>query len=228
MALAIEYGIEVIEDACQAHLARFDGKAVGQFGRFGAFSFYPGKNLGAYGEAGALITQDEKLYIKAKMLRQHGEIKRYQHELVGHNYRMSAIQGAVLSTKLQYLPQWTIKRQAVAQRYNEILSEIENLLLPAEYAGAESVYHLFVIQTDYRDELRQYLSKCGIDTGIHYPLALHQQTAYKYLGYKENDFPMARTAVEKILSLPMYPELSEQQILYVCNKIKSFYKEWNQ
>lgn len=224
MALAAEYGLEVIEDACQAHLARFNGRTVGRFGKCAAFSFYPGKNMGAYGEAGALVTHDETVYLKAKMLRQHGEAERYQHHLIGHNYRMSAIQGAVLATKSKYLTQWTRKRRVIARCYHEILTEIEELTLPPERAGSECVYHLYVIQTDKRDELRQFLFENGIDTGIHYPRALHQHAAYKDLGYQENDFPVAEAAAERILSLPIYPELSHAQILYVGDRINTFFK----
>mgnify|MGYP003564601864 CR=1 FL=1 len=223
MALAEEFNFMVIEDACQAHLARFDGKPVGQFGKMGAFSFYPGKNLGSFGEAGALVTNDEELYQKAKILRQHGEKERYQHQVIGHNYRMSAIQGAVLATKSEYLLEWTRKRQATARRYNKLLADIEEIVLPRERAGTECVYHLYVIQSVRRDELRRFLKESGIETGIHYPRALHQHAAYSNLKYRDGDFPMAEAAVRKILSLPMYPELSERQIEYVRAKIKAFY-----
>ena len=223
MALAEEFNLMVIEDACQAHLARFNGKAVGQFAGLSAFSFYPGKNLGAFGEAGALITNDETLYLKARMLRQHGEQTRYQHQMIGHNYRMSAIQGAVLGVKSKYLLEWTLKRQAIARHYNELLAGIREIELPQERAGTQCVYHLYVIQSDQRDELRRFLQQNGIETGIHYPKTLHQQVAYSHLGYRDGDFPVAERAAQRILSLPMFPELSEGQMKYVRDKIKSFY-----
>ena len=224
MNLAEEYQLAVVEDACQAHLAAWHGKRVGNFGAFGAFSFYPGKNLGAYGEAGALITNNEKLYKKAKLFRQHGEIKRYHHKIIGHNYRMEAFQGAVLATKLKYIKMWTKQRQHNAALYNELLSDVEEIELPKEQDGAESVHHLYVIQTDDQHELQKFLSDRGISTGLHYPIPLHLQEAYKHLGYKKGDFPVAERAAGRILSLPMYPELIEDQIHYICCAIKDYYE----
>lgn len=222
MALADEYGLKVVEDCCQAHLAKYDGKPVGSFGQFGAFSFYPGKNLGAYGEAGALITNDEALYEKARMIRQHGEIERYHHSVVGHNYRMSAFQGAALSVKMQYIAEWTEKRQENVRLYNKLLAGIEGIRTPKEMLNTSCVYHLYVIQTDDRGGLREYLEQNGISTGIHYPISLHLQEVYKDLGYKEGAFPVAERAAKRILSLPMFPELTEGQISYVCEKIKEY------
>jgi dTDP-4-amino-4,6-dideoxygalactose transaminase len=222
MNLAEEYQLAVVEDACQAHLAAWHGKRVGSFGAFGAFSFYPGKNLGAYGESGALITNNEGLYKKAKMLRQHGEIERYHHEVIGHNYRMEAFQGAVLSIKLKYIEIWTKQRQHNAALYNELLSDVEGIDLPQEQDGAESVHHLYVIQTDDQNELQKFLGDRGISTGLHYPIPLHLQEAYKHLGYKKGDFPVAERAAGRILSLPMYPELTEDQIHYVCCTIQDY------
>jgi len=222
MALADEYNLSVVEDCCQAHLAGWNHRRVGNFGAFGAFSFYPGKNLGAYGEAGALITNDNKLYETAQMIRQHGEIERYNHKIVGHNYRMAAIQGAVLATKLKYLKEWTRKRQNNARLYTELLAGVEGIHTPQELEGTDCVYHLYVIRTQDRDGLQQYLQKNGVATGLHYPIPLHLQEAYKDLGYKKGDFSMAEEAARSILSLPMYPELTERQIRYVCDKIKAF------
>jgi dTDP-4-amino-4,6-dideoxygalactose transaminase len=223
MNLAGEYQLAVVEDACQAHMATWHGKRVGSFGAFGAFSFYPGKNLGAYGESGALITNNAVLYKKAKMLRQHGEIERYHHEVIGHNYRMEAFQGAVLSVKLKYIEMWTKQRQQNAALYNELLSDVEEIDLPQEQDGAESVHHLYVIQTDDQNELQKFLNDRGVSTGFHYPIPLHLQEAYKHLGYKKGDFPVAERAAGRILSLPMYPELTEDQIHYVCCTIKDYY-----
>ena len=227
MALAEEYDLKVVEDCCQAHLAKYDGEPVGSFGQFGAFSFYPGKNLGACGEAGALITNDEKLYQKAKMIRQHGEVERYHHSVVGHNYRMSAFQGAALSVKMQYIAEWTEKRQENARLYNELLAGIKGIRTPKEMPNTSCVYHLYVIQTDDRGGLREYLEQNGISIGIHYPISLHLQEAYKDLGYKEGDFPVAERSAKRILSLPMFPELTEAQIGYVCEKIKEYMTKGN-
>jgi len=222
-ALADQYGLKIVEDCCQAHLARFREKPVGNFGVFGAFSFFPGKNLGAYGEAGGLIANDEDLYLKAKMIRQHGEIQRYQHQVIGHNYRMEAFQGAVLSVKIKYLADWTEKRRANAARYRDLLTGVEGVRIPVEIDDVYSVYHLFVIQADRREALQQYLLEKGVATGLHYPRPLHLHPAYEQLGYHAGDFPVAEAAAKRILSLPMYPELGERQIRYVADTIKVFY-----
>lgn len=223
MALADEFDLLVVEDACQAHLARWTGRRVGNFGGFGAFSFYPGKNLGAFGEAGALVTSDDELYNRAKMLRQHGEIERYHHKVIGHNYRMEAFQGAVLATKLKYIEGWTRQRQENAALYNRLLVDVEGVEAPGQLEGTECVHHLYVIQTDRRDELQKYLGDHGVATGLHYPVPLHLQEAYHHLGYKKGDFPVAERAAGRILSLPMYPELTGGQIGYVCEKIRNFF-----
>jgi dTDP-4-amino-4,6-dideoxygalactose transaminase len=222
MGLAEQYNLSVVEDCCQAHLAEWNGTKVGNFNKFGAFSFYPGKNLGAYGEGGALVTNDEKLYEKAKMIRQHGEIERYYHNVIGHNYRMEAIQGAVLSTKLKFLDEWTKKRQKNAQLYNRLLKVVKGIQTPKTLAHACNVFHLYVIQSDDREGLQSYLLKNGIATGLHYPVPLHLQDAYRELEYREGDFPIAEKVAKRILSLPMFPELTEGQISYVCNKIKEY------
>ncbi|MBL0717383.1 MAG: DegT/DnrJ/EryC1/StrS family aminotransferase [Desulfosarcina sp.] len=222
MELSEKFGFRVVEDSCQAHLASLNGKKVGTFGAFGAFSFYPGKNLGAYGEAGAIITNDENLYEKAKMLRQHGELTRYKHEVIGHNYRMEAIQGAVLSTKLKHLVCWTKKRQKNASFYNELLADVKGIQTPVEPGQGASVYHLYVIETDDREGLQKYLQDNNIATGLHYPLPLHLQKAYASLGYSMGEFPCAEEKSEKILSLPIYPELTAKQIEFVCDKIRQY------
>ena len=222
MELSERFGFQVVEDSCQAHLASLNCKKVGNFGALGAFSFYPGKNLGAYGEAGAVITNDENLYKKAKMLRQHGELTRYKHEIIGHNYRMEAIQGAVLSTKLKHLVQWTQKRQKNAHLYNELLADVKGIQTPVEIKDGASVYHLYVIETDDREGLQKHLMKNNISTGLHYPVPLHLQKAYAPLGYSQGDFPCAEEKSEKILSLPIYPELTGKQIKFVCDKIRQY------
>jgi dTDP-4-amino-4,6-dideoxygalactose transaminase len=225
MGLAARYDVAVVEDACQAHLARYKGTRSGNFGSFGAFSFYPGKNLGAYGEAGALTTNNEALYQKAKMVRQHGEVQRYRHGMVGHNYRMEAIQGAVLATKLKHIEEWTARRRKNAALYTQCLAGIEGVQTPMEPPETECVYHLYVIQTDRRDELQKYLGEHGIATGLHYPVPLHLQPAYAHLNHQPGDFPVAEKAAARILSLPMYPELREGQIRYVCDKIREFFQK---
>ncbi len=223
VAVADEFDIQIVEDSCQAHLAEWQGQKVGTFGAFGAFSFYPGKNLGAAGEAGALVTNDETLFERARQIRQHGEVTRYHHDVVGHNYRMEALQGAVLATKLQYIEDWTRKRRANARLYSSLLADLEEVSLPSEQAGAGCVYHLYVIRCDDREALQQHLQKHGIYTGIHYPNPLHLQKAYEELGHSRGDFPMAEKAAETILSLPMYPQLTEAQIQYVCEEIRNYY-----
>lgn len=223
VALAHEYGCVVIEDACQAHLAEYRGRKVGNYGQFGAFSFYPGKNLGAYGEAGALITNDEALYGRARMIRQHGEVKRYHHTLIGHNYRMTAIQGAVLSAKLRHLNTWTEGRRRAAQLYNELLGEVDGIETPCEPNGVSCVYHLYVVQVEERDDLQNFLKDKGVATGLHYPVPLHLQAAYRSLGYGEGAFPAAERCAKKILSLPLFPEITDSQIRYVCNHVKTYY-----
>jgi len=245
MALAKEYGLKVVEDACQAHLAKYQRaevggqppahrglrpggrsegawRKVGNFGKFGCFSFYPGKNLGAYGEAGAVVTNDEELYQKMKLIHDHGASVRYHHDVVGHNYRMEAFQGAVLCVKLKHIEKWTEKRQESAALYNELLNDVEEVIAPEIKKGRSHSFHLYVVRCQRRDELKEYLEKQGIATGLHYPVPLHLQKAYAHLGYKKGDFPVAEGYADEILSLPMYPELTEGQIRYVCDKIK----EW--
>jgi dTDP-4-amino-4,6-dideoxygalactose transaminase len=221
--IADEFGVFVVEDAAQAHLATWGGKKIGGFGSLAAFSFYPGKNLGAFGEAGAVLTNSDDLYERAKMYRQHGEIERYKHSIVGHNYRMEAIQGAVLGTKLKYLPEWTEKRQRNAALYDQLLGNIEGVRTPPIADKAKSAYHLYVIQHDRRDELRQFLDQNNVASGLHYPVPLHQQPAYAS-DEQPGQFPVAEAAASRILSLPMYPELSEGHIQRVCDLIGQFTK----
>jgi dTDP-4-amino-4,6-dideoxygalactose transaminase len=222
MALAKEHQISLVEDCCQAHLCSWQGTKVGNFGIFGAFSFYPGKNLGAFGEAGALVCKDENQAAFARMVRQHGEVERYHHKIIGHNYRMEAFQGAVLGTKLKYLEEWTAARRRNASLYSQLLAEVEEIETPRIRPGADHVFHLYVVQTDQREELQKFLTDKGVATGLHYPVPLHLQPAYLNLGHKEGDFPVAERAAKRILSLPMYPELTETQIHYVVDTIKSF------
>ena len=223
--IAKKHNLFLVEDAAQAHMAEYKGKRAGSLAECASFSFYPGKNLGAYGEGGAVTTNSELLAEKIKMLRDHGSNKKYFHETLGHNYRMEAIQGAVLGVKLKYLKIWTEKRRMAASKYKELLSDIEEIILPAEMSYAKHVYHLFVIQSQKRDELQKKLTEKGIGNGLHYPLPLHMQNCFKDLGYKKGDFPETEKLASDCLSLPIYPEITDEQLEYVSNTIKEFYKE---
>jgi len=222
--IAEKYNILVIEDAAQSHLAEYNHKRVGGIGDIASWSFYPGKNLGAWGEAGAITTNNEQMYLKAKKMRDHGSERKYYHDLIGYNYRMSEFQAAVLNVKMKYIKQWTEMRRKIAEKYNERLKDIEEVITPTEMHGIKHVYHLYVVRAKERDKLQEYLKENGIGTGLHYPIPLHLQRAYAHLGYKKGDFPVAERLADEILSLPIYPELSEEQIEYVCQKIKDFYR----
>lgn len=215
LAIAQKHGIPVVEDAAQAHGARYRGQRVGGFGRLAAFSFYPGKNLGAYGEGGALVTNDSALAARARALREHGARQRYYHDEIGYNYRMDSFQAAVLGIKLKRLDAWTAARQERAARYTELLAG-SNCRTPATFAGSECVWHCYVIEVDHRDEVRQRLADTGIDTAVHYPVPLHLQKAYASLGHKPGDFPLSERLAERCLSLPIYPELTNQQMRVVA------------
>jgi dTDP-4-amino-4,6-dideoxygalactose transaminase len=215
----------VIEDAAQAHGARYRGRRVGSLARAGCFSFYPGKNLGAYGEGGAVVTDDREVARRVRMLRDHGSELKYRHELVGYNFRLEGIQGAVLGVKLKHLDNWNALRRAHAARYRELLAPLEAagaLTLPRESPDAEHVYHLFVIESAARDSLQRYLAAAGVSTGIHYPVPVHMQPAYASLGHKEGDFPATEAQSRRVLSLPMFAELSERQIKYVADAVADF------
>ena len=222
-AIAKKHNLLVIEDCCQAHLTEYKNKKVGTFGVCGCFSFYPGKNLGAYGEGGAVITDDESLYQKMLALRDHGSPRKYYHDFVGHNYRMEGIQGAVLEVKLKYLEDWTRKRRQNADWYRKYLHGIKQVEVPQEMPGGRHVYHLFVLKVERRAELINYLKNEGIATGIHYPVPCHLQKAYAHLPARA-PLPISEKLAHEILSLPMYAELSEGEIRYVCENIKVFYK----
>jgi len=221
--IAERHGLLVLEDAAQAHLAAYKGKKVGGIGDVASWSFYPGKNLGAWGEAGAITTNSAEVHQKARILRDHGSGKKYYHETIGYNYRMSEFQAAVLNVKMKYLERWTEQRRTNVQRYNAGLSGIDQVRTPRELDDVIHVYHLYVIRTERRDSLQNFLKENGIATGLHYPIPLHLTQAYADLGYTRGDFPAAEMLAEEILSLPMYAELSCEQIDYVCNKIKEFF-----
>lgn len=215
LALARRHRLLLVEDACQAHGAEYRGRRVGSLADVAAFSFYPAKNLGACGEGGALVTGDEALARKARMLRDWGQEQRYHHVLLGYNYRMDGIQGAFLRVKLRHLPAWIEARRARAALYRELLAGAA-VTLPAEFAGSRHVYHLFAALHPRRDELQQRLASRGIGTGLHYPVPLHLQPCFADLGHRPGEFPTAeRIAVEE-LSLPMYAELGEPQVRAVA------------
>jgi dTDP-4-amino-4,6-dideoxygalactose transaminase len=221
-AICRKHKLPLIEDACQAHGAKYRGKIVGAFGEMACFSFYPGKNLGAYGEGGAIVTNSAAFNARARSLREHGSTQRYYHDEVGFNYRMEGIQGAVLGIKLKHLDTWTRERRRVAHRYHELLAGTP-LQLPKEAAYAESAYHLYVVRHPRRDDLKKHLEANGVGCALHYPLPLHLQKCYASLGYQQGDFPVTEKAARECLSLPIYPELTDAQIQRVVSVIKHFF-----
>lgn len=218
-----KHKLPLVEDAAQAHGAKYRGKTVGTFGAISGFSFYPGKNLGACGEGGALVTNDASFAARAKSLREHGSSVRYYHDEVGYNYRMEGIQGAVLGIKLKHLDHWTHERRRVAHRYHELLADTP-LQLPKEASYAESVYHLYVVRHPRRDDLKKHLEANQIGCALHYPLPLHLQKCYASLGYRAGDFPVAEKAARECLSLPIYPELTDDHLQRVASVIRDFFK----
>lgn len=222
--IAKKHNLFLVEDAAQAHLAEYKGKKIGGLGVITSFSFYPGKNLGAYGEGGAVTTNDDALARKVKLFRDHGSEKKYYHETLGHNYRMDGIQGAVLGVKFKYLNDWTDKRRAVAKKYDAMLAGVGDLILPKEMSYGKHVYHLYVVQTAKQAELIEHLTKQGVSTGMHYPIPLHLQQCFAQLGYKNGAFPNSEKLGKQCVSLPMFPEMTDEQIEYVSSAIKSFYR----
>jgi dTDP-4-amino-4,6-dideoxygalactose transaminase len=218
--IAARNNLIVIEDAAQAHGALYKGRPVGVQAAAGCFSFYPAKNLGAYGEGGAITTNDYEVARRCRLLRDHGSERKYHHEIIGYNFRLEEIQGAVLRVKLSHLDRWNELRREHAARYGELLAA-GDLVLPREMAYAYHVYHLYVVQTEARDQLRRILDEAGVQTGIHYPVPVHLQPAYASLGYKAGDFPEAERQARRVLSLPMFPELSEQQMMCVAETISN-------
>ncbi len=223
LEIAKKHKIALVEDCAQSHLAEYKGKRTGGLAVASSFSFYPGKNLGAYGEGGAAATNDAALARTFKMIRDHGAEKKYYHEMYGHNYRMEGIQGAVLGVKMRHLAAWTEARRKNAALYNQALKGIPGVVTPVEMPYAKHVYHLYVIRAPRRDALAKSLEENGIATGLHYPIPLHMQEAFKHLGYKQGDFPVTEKAAGEILSLPMFPELTAEQIQYVAEKVRAFY-----
>jgi len=225
LAIAARRGLRVIEDCAQAHLATHAGRQAGSMGIAGTFSFYPGKNLGAYGDAGAIVTDDEDLARRCRAYANHGALVKHQHEMEGINSRLDGLQAAILSAKLPHLRDWTARRQAVARAYDEALAGIEGVEVPRRRPDTEHVFHLYVIRTRRREALRQYLSERGIDTQVHYPTALPFLPAYQRLGHVPANFPLAHAAQSEILSLPMYAELSLEAVQEVADSIREFHRQ---
>lgn len=223
MDIAKRHHLFVIEDNAQAQGTTYKGKKSGSFGHINATSFYPGKNLGALGDAGAITTNDESLYLQAKIIRNYGSQKKYFNELKGINSRLDELQAAFLSVKLKYLDAWNKERNQIAQWYFKYLNDIPEIILPYIHPECTSNFHLFVIRTEKRNELQEYLTKHQIGTLIHYPIPPHLQQAYKELNYKKGDFPIAEKIADTCLSLPMYPGLSEEDIEYIAHTIKKFF-----
>ncbi len=222
--IACRHNLIVIEDAAQAVGAEYKGRRAGSLGDLACFSFYPGKNLGAYGEAGAVVTSNEKYIDVLKQLRDQGQSAKYLHERVGYNYRMEAIQGAVLGVKLKHLDEWTTARRQHAKLYAGELAD-SGLRLLAEPAACKSVYHIFPLFTEQRDELREHLQANGISSGIHYPIPVHRQRGFSNLGYKEGDLPQTERVCREVLSLPMYPELASETVLQIAASVRQFCRQ---
>ena len=223
-ALAKKYDLYVVEDCAQSHFSEFKGVRAGLSGKAGSFSFYPGKNLGAYGDAGAIITNDDALAEKCRMYARHGALVKHQHYMEGINSRLDGIQAAVLNVKLSHILDWTAKRIKNAAHYDELLKNISKISLPPVRPNTKHSYHLYVIRAQNRNALRQHLNEHGISTVIHYPTILPLLPAYDYLNKTHSDFPQAFSAQQEILSLPMYPELTLEQIQFIANKISDFYE----
>jgi dTDP-4-amino-4,6-dideoxygalactose transaminase len=231
-AIAQAYGLVVIEDAAQAHGAQYRGRIVGGLGHAACFSFYPGKNLGAYGDAGAVTTNDPEIAQRLFALRDHGRMRqangkaaKYEHTIIGFGERLDTLQAAILRVKLRHLPKWTMRRQHLAHVYRQLLAHLPSISLPYTPDDRKSVYHLFVIRALQRDTLRSLLLDQGIETGIHYPIPLHLQKAFAYLGYKVGDLPYTERAAAEILSLPLFPEMSEADCMRVAQAIEAWLVE---
>ncbi len=223
MKIAAKHKIKVMEDVAQATGATYRGAVAGSIGDYGAFSFYPSKNLGAFGDGGAVSTNSEEKYKKLKMLRNYGQSKRYYHDTLGINSRLDEIQCAILSAQLPYVHEWNEQRRQIAARYTEGLKDL--VVTPVEVSGFKHVYHLYVIQTPDRDQLQTYLLERGVQCLIHYPIPAHRQQAYQYLGYGVGSLPTTEHIVDRILSLPMFPEMTSAQVDQVIEGIKAFYQE---
>jgi len=224
MNIAKRHSLFVVEDACQSIGAELQGKKLGTIGHAGAFSFFPTKNLGAYGDGGLVVTNDDQVAERVRMLRAHGSKVKYHNELIGYNSRLDEIQAAVLRVKLRHLDEWNAKRRQIALLYNELLKDLP-LQLPDPGGDREHVFHLYTVLAENPEHLRTFLKSRGIDTGVYYPLPLHLQPAYSELGYHKGDYPVSEFACERNLSLPMYPELTDEEVYYVANQVKRLFDE---
>ena len=222
MAIARKHRLFVVEDACQAHGAEYRGKRAGSIGDAGCFSFYPGKNLGAYGEAGGVVTNDKDLAARIKMLRDHGQTRKYSHAMIGINSRMDGIQGAVLGVKLKYLALWNHTRARHAERYCELLEGVDGITLPKKMDYAHHVYHIFAVRVENREAFMNAMTEKGISCSIHYPVPVHLQEAYSFRQYRQGSFPVAERFAEETVSLPMFPELKEVQMEHTAEAIRKF------
>lgn len=223
MFIAEKHNLYVIEDCAQSHFTEYNGKRVGTFGIAASFSFYPGKNLGAYGDAGCILTNNSDLAEKCKMYARHGALKKHEHKIEGINSRLDGLQAAILSAKLPYILKWTDERVRCADQYDTLLSNIPQIVIPRRRPNTKHSFHLYVIRVKDREGLSSYLKDRGIETAIHYPTALHNLKAYEYLNYKPDDFPVANAYQSQILSLPIYPELTDDNIEYIASSIRSYY-----
>jgi dTDP-4-amino-4,6-dideoxygalactose transaminase len=221
--IADKYNLIIVEDCAQAHGAKYKSQNTGTFGVAACYSFYPGKNLGAYGDGGAIITDDSNLAERIRMFANHGSSEKYNHEFEGINSRLDGLQAAILSVKLKYLPEWNLKRNNTARIYNKKLKEVKDIITPVIPEDRDHVFHLYVIRARQRDKLKQSLAEKGIATGIHYPIALPNLNAYKSFGHKKDEFPVSSILQDEILSLPMFPEISKEQIEYIVDNVKNFY-----
>jgi dTDP-4-amino-4,6-dideoxygalactose transaminase len=211
LEIARDRNLRVVEDACQAHGARYKGLPAGSMGDAGCFSFYPGKNLGAYGEAGAVVTNDAEIDAQIRVLRDHGQTEKYHHETIGWNARMDGIQGAVLDVKLRHLEGWTRRRREIAAEYDQLLGNLSGVETPREFPDSRHVYHLYPVRVDRRDEVMGKMAAAGVHCGIHYPVPLHLTAAYRSLGLGPGSFPVAERCAKEFLSLPMFPELTPEE-----------------
>lgn len=224
MSIAKKHHLFVVEDNAQAHGASYKGKLTGSWGNINGTSFYPGKNLGALGDGGAVTTSEQELALKVALLRNYGSQKKYYNEEIGFNMRLDECQAGFLSVKLKYLKEWTLQRQEIAGWYNEALKDINDLILPSVAENATHVYHVYIVRTKHRDELQKHLADNGIGTLIHYPIPPHLQKAYQHLGFKKSDFPIAETIAETCLSLPLWPGINREQIQAISLIIQQFNK----
>jgi dTDP-4-amino-4,6-dideoxygalactose transaminase len=224
--IARQHGLFVVEDASQAHGARYRGRKAGNFGHFAVFSFYPGKNLGAYGDAGAIVTNDADLALRCRKIANHGRVAKYNHEIIGRNSRLDTLQAAILLAKLPHLAAWNIRRLEIANRYRQLLSEIPQVITPLDEPHETPVYHLFVVRipSRHRYALQEFLKSKGIATGVHYPISLPKLEAYSYLNHLESDFSVANKYMDEILSLPIFAEMEDDEVRWVCACICEYFE----